>query len=435
MRVNLLGGMYVKRWFSLAISILIVMSLIIGCSSKSTTSKSKDGKTTITFFYRWPNEPYKSYFKSVIAEFEKQNPNIKVEEVTALNDDYKQKANVLLGSQNPPDVFFSWAGEYGQKFIRDGVALDLTKYYQDDTKWSDQLISSQVDFFKKDDKVYGVPLFTDSKLFFYNKDLFDKLGLKAPTTWDEFMNVLAAIKKNGTTPIILGNKSPWAAAHYVTALNQRLVPKEVLDKDLSYQGAKFTDPGYVEALKKLNELRPYFNEDPNAVAHDEARSLFLGGKAAITFLETQEITYMKDAAFKWDTFKVPTIDGTKGDQGGLIGAPEGFMVHSKSTHPKEAMAFLKFMTSKANGEKLIKDTGLASTVADAVNENTATKEEVKAMDLIKEQKNMLIWTDSALDSRIFKPYGDGVQTMLGGGMKPADVMKSVQEAAKQVYNK
>jgi raffinose/stachyose/melibiose transport system substrate-binding protein len=425
--------MYVKRWFTLALSIFMVISLLIGCSSKSsTTSKSKDGKTTITFFYRWPNEPYKSYFKSVITEFEKQNPNVKVEQVTALNEDYKQKANVLLGSKNPPDIFFSWAGEYGQKFMRDGVALDLTKYYEEDSEWAGQQIGSQVKFFQKDDKTYGVPLFTDSKLFFYNKDLFDKLGLKAPTTWDEFITVLSAIKKSGTTPIILGNKAPWAAAHYVTALNQRIVPADVLAKDLSYNGAEFTDPSYVEALKKLDELRPFFNESPNATAHEEGRNLFLGGKAAIMFLETMETTYMKDATFKWDTFKVPTIDGAKGDQGGLIGAPEGFMVHSKSAHPKEAVAFLKFLTSKANGEKLIKETGMPSTVEGAMNTNIATEQEVKQMDLIKEQPNMLIWTDSALDTRIFKPYGDGIQAMLGGNKTPEQIIKDVQDAAKQV---
>ncbi|WP_223594875.1 ABC transporter substrate-binding protein [Neobacillus bataviensis] len=426
--------MYVKRWFTLAVGIFMVMSLILaGCSSSSSTSsKSENGKKTITFFYRWPNEPYKTYFNSVIKEFEKQHPDVHVEQVTALNDDYKQKANVLLGSKNPPDVFFTWAGEYGQKFIRDGVALDLTKYYQDDKAWSDNLIASQVKFFQKDDKTYGVPLFTDSKLFFYNKDLFDKLGLKAPTTWDEFITVLKTIKKSGQTPIILGNKSPWAAAHYVTALNQRIVPQDVLAKDLSFKGAEFTDPSYVEALKKLDELRPFFNENPNATAHDEARNLFLGGKAAIMFLETQEITYMKNAAFKWDSFKVPTIDGAKGDQGGLIGAPEGFMVHSKSQHPKEAVEFLKFLTSKANGEKLAKDTGMPSTVEGAVNANTATEADVKAMDMIKEQPNMLIWTDSALDTRIFKPYGDGVQAMIGGTMKPEQIMKAVQDAAKQV---
>ncbi|NRD77176.1 extracellular solute-binding protein [Bacillus sp. BRMEA1] len=422
-----------KRLLHLAVGILLLMSIFLaGCSSQSSTSNANNGKITLTFFYRWPNEPYKSYFKSVIADFEKQHPNIQINEITALNDDYKQKANVLLGSSTPPDIYFSWAGEYGQKFIRDGVALDLSKYFQQDSSWSNSLIASQVNFFKKDDKFYGVPLFTDSKLFFYNKDIFDKLHLTEPKTWDEFISDLKAIKKSGTTPLILGNKASWAAAHYVTALNQRLVPKDVLDKDLSYQGAKFTDPGYVEALKKLNELKTYMNDNPNAIAHDEARNLFLGGKAAVTFLETMEITYMKDATFKWGTFKVPTIEGAKGDQDGLIGAPEGFMIHSKTKHPKEAMEFLEFLTSKANGEKLIKDTGLASTVDGAVNTNTATDHEVDAMNLIKGAKNMEIWTDSALDSRIFKPYGDGVQAMLGGSMTPEQVMKSVQDAAKQV---
>lgn len=141
-----------KRWFTLAISILVVMSLLIGCSSKSSNSKSENGKTTITFFHRWPNEPYKSYYKQIIAEFEKQNPDINIEEVTALNDDYKQKANVILGSKNPPDIFFSWVGEYGEKFIRDGVALDLSEYYAADTEWSSQLIESQVEHFKRMEK-------------------------------------------------------------------------------------------------------------------------------------------------------------------------------------------------------------------------------------------------------------------------------------------
>jgi raffinose/stachyose/melibiose transport system substrate-binding protein len=408
------------------------MSLLAGCSSNSSNTESADGKVELTFFHRWPNEPYKSYYKEIIDEFEKQNPDIKVKEITALNDDYKQKANVILGNDNPPDIFFSWVGEYGEKFIRDGIALDITDYMEQDKKWSDQLIASQVEQFKKDDKVYGVPLFTDSKLFFYNKDLFKELNIEAPTTWEEFIQVLETIKKTETTPLLLGNKSPWAAAHYITALNQRTVPQEVLEKDFSYQGAELTDPGYVESLEKLQELLPYFNENPNALGHEEARNLFLGGKAGIMFLETMEIEYMDDAQFKWDTFKLPAIEGAKGDQEGLIGAPEGFMVSKASKHPEEAIKFLKFLTSKENGEKLIKDTGLASTVDGAVNETTANEHEVKAMELIKEQEDMLVWVDSALDSRIFKPYGAGIQAILGGQAKPQEVIEDVQQAAQQV---
>lgn len=37
--------------------------------------------------------------------------------------------------------------------------------------------------------------------WFYNKDLFDRLGLKPPDTWRQFMDVCAAIKEAGHTPI------------------------------------------------------------------------------------------------------------------------------------------------------------------------------------------------------------------------------------------
>jgi raffinose/stachyose/melibiose transport system substrate-binding protein len=129
---------------------------------------------------------------------------------------------------------------------------------------------------------------------------------------------------------------------------------------------------------------------------------------------------------------MPTIDGGQGDQTGLIGAPEGFMVSKKSAHPDLAVKFLEFLTNKVNGEKLIKETGLASTVQGAVNSQTASQQEVDAMNLITGAKNMMVWTDSAIDTQIFNPYGSGAQALLGGQTTPQDVMKSVQQAAQQV---
>jgi raffinose/stachyose/melibiose transport system substrate-binding protein len=426
-----------KRWMAIFGSVLLGMSLLAGCSSNASSgsSSSSNGKVTLTFFYRWPDDPYHSYFQSVEKAFEKENPNVQIKEITAINDDYKQKANVLLGSQNPPDIFFTWTGEYGDKFIRDGVALDLTKYYQQDKAWSNQLISSQISQFKSNGKIYGVPLHTDTKLFFYNKDLFSKLGLSVPTTWSQFTHDLQVIKQSGTTtPLLLGNKDPWAAGHYVTALNQRMVPPSVVQKDFSYKGAKFTDPGYVQALQKLKELAPYMNSDPNALTHEAARNEFVAGKGAVIYLESMEISLLKDAKFNWGTFKMPAIEGGKGDQTGLIGAPEGFMVSSKSQHPDIAMKFLEFLTNKTNGEALIKDTGLASTVKGAVNSQTASPQEVDAMKLITGAKSMMDWTDSAIDTQIFNPYGSGVQALIGGQTTPQAVMKSVQQAAQQVVS-
>jgi raffinose/stachyose/melibiose transport system substrate-binding protein len=341
----------------------------------------------------------------------------------------------MLGNSNPPDIFFSWVGEYGEKFVRDNKALDLTKYVQEDTAWSSQIIASQFKSFTFNDKTYGVPFFMDSKLFYYNKDIFAKLNLQPPATWSEFMTTLQALKESGTTPIQIGNKAPWAAAHYITALNQRVVSADTIAKDQVYKQSAFTDGAYTEALEKLNELLPYFNENPNAIGHEEARNLFINGKAAMIYLETLELPYMDPAKFEWGTFSFPSIEGGKGDQTGLIGAPEGFMISKNSKHPEEAMKFLKFLTSKAMGEKLVKDTGLTSVVNGTTNEETASPKGIEMFKMIEEADNMALWLDTAIDAQIFKAYGAGVQQMLNKQDTPESVMKHVQEIAKQVRNK
>lgn len=398
----------------------------------STSAKPAENKepVTLTFLERWPNQPYKNYFDSVISEFQKNNPNIKINVVTALNDDYKQKINVLLGNNNPPDIFFSWVGEYGDKFIRDGRALDITKYVQEDKGWSDQILPSQLAPFTMDKKVYGVPFFMDGKVFFYNKDLFDKNQIQVPKTWTEFIGALDKLKAAGATPIEFGNKSPWAGGHYLTTLNQRVVAPDVLAKDYNLSTAQFTDAGYVKALNLFQQLLPYFNNDVNAVSHEDARNAFIGGKAAIIYLETMEATYMKSVSFNWNTFNFPAIEDGKGDQNELTGAPEGFMVSAKTKYPDEAVKFLKFLTSKPMAEKLVKETGMPSVVKGAINTNTATPKEVELADQVAKASNMAIWIDTVLDGKVFTPYLASTQQLLNKQKTPEQVMKDVQAALK-----
>lgn len=416
-----------KRAFWLVILLICTSLIFAGCSSSSSTDNDGDGdQVTIKFLHRWPNEPYKSYYNDLVKEFEKENPGIKVEQITALNDDYKQKVKVMLGGNNPPDLFFTWVGKsYGDEFINSGISLDLTKYFEEDQEWANSLMVTEP--FMKENKNYGVPIYTDSKVFYYNQDMFDKYNLSKPETWEDFINVLDTLKENGETPIMLGNKAPWAIGHYITALNQRMVKTETLLAD--YTEAKFDDPMYVEALNKLQELIPYFNENPNALGHEEARNFFLAESAGIMFMETFEAPYMEDAAFGWDTFTLPSISEGEGSQTGIIGAPEGYMISSKTEHPDETMKLLKFITSKEMGEKLTKEAGMPSAVIGAVNENTATEKEIELTNMISEADEILNWIDQGVDTTISKPYMDEIQNMLAGETSPEEVMKKVQDVA------
>ncbi len=87
-----------------------------------------------------------------------------------------------------------WMGD----FVGPGYLLDLTDKVKNDAQLNWQDIGP---FFRDfnatyNGKVYTVPLDGDFHMVYYRKDLFDKDGLKAPTTWDEYLT--DAAKYNGT---------------------------------------------------------------------------------------------------------------------------------------------------------------------------------------------------------------------------------------------
>ncbi|MCY8942007.1 ABC transporter substrate-binding protein [Bacillus atrophaeus] len=416
-----------KKFVFFLVIASICMLAISGCSSQSSSS---DGKVTLKFFHRWPKEPERRYFEEVVKEFEKEHPDIHIQTEAVLNDSYKDKIKVMLGTSSPPDVFFSWSDEFAAKFIRGNKALDLSSYYKNDTEWSSQLVGTQIKPFTYDEKEYGVPWQMDAKSFFYNKDIFEKLNLKPPSTWEELIEVSKKLKANGYTPISFGTKAPWTISHYIGTLNQRMVDEKTRERDYDAKTGEFTDEGYVKALEKLKELMPYFNEHVNSIDHEYARQQFKSGKSAMMYAETAEIKLVEPVNL--GLFSFPDITGQKGSSNSLTGAPEGFMISSKTKHPKEAMEFLQFLTSKKMGEKLVKDVGKYSAVQGTATEENSTATQREAVQQIIDADSMVSWFDMDVDVEIADVYLSSVQQMLGGDMTPAEVMKSVQKAAKQV---
>ncbi|AFZ92045.1 hypothetical protein B938_15185 [Bacillus velezensis AS43.3] len=412
------------------ICLFVLLAVCLSAAACSSQSSSSDGKVTLKFFHRWPKEPEKSYFEEAVKEFEAAHPDIHIQTEAVLNDSYKDKVKVMLGTTSPPDIFFSWSDRFAYKFIKGNKALDLSSYYQQDKDWSSQLVQSQIKPFTHDGKQYGVPWQMDAKSFFYNKDIFNTLHLKPPATWDELITVSEKLKKNGYIPISFGTKAPWTISHYIGTLNQRMVDEKTRAKDYSPETGEFTDEGYVKALEKLQELLPYFTKHVNSVDHEYVRQQFASGKAAMIYAETAEIKLVEPVNL--GLFPFPKISGEKGSHHALTGSPEGFMISSKTKHPKEAMEFLQFLTSKKMGEKLIKDVGKYSAVQGTATENNSAPIQREAVQDIVLAETMVPWFDMDVDVEIADVYAAGVQQMLGGTMTPREVMNSVQKAARQV---
>jgi raffinose/stachyose/melibiose transport system substrate-binding protein len=419
------------------VSLVLLASMVLtacgGTTADSQPSASQDDKVTIRFFHKWPEPEQLDYYNFVIAEYEKAHPNVKIEMEAASDEAYKDKIRVLMASGDVPDIYFSWAGEFSWKFARAGQAVDLTDAVMN-SDWKDKIVMAAVEPFKVDGKIYGVPMRINAKFMAYNKEIFAKYNLNVPTNWDEFLSVCDTLKTNGVVPIAFGNEFPWASAHYVGDFNAKLVDAETLKADylLTADPDKlFTDPGYVEALRRFKTLGDmgYFNNGSNGISHSNARSSFIAGKTAMFYLELEEFaTIAKDLGDKWfGYFQLPGGTGGKGDQNLITGAPDGFMIYGKSKHPAEAIDFLKFVTSPEMGQEYVKRLGIPSAAVGAVTEDNSLPSVRGGLAQINEASGMALWMDTDMNIKIVEVYLPGMQALLTGSKTPEEVMKEVHD--------
>lgn len=387
----------------------------------------------IKLFHRFPDDPCNGFIESKIAEYESLHPDIKFDVTSAQNQPYKEKIKVVVGSDECPDIFFSFCGEFSERFIREGLLMDLTPYLEADQEWKNSLMETQMtEYTTADGMVYGIPFRLDAKEFFYNKDIFTELGLEVPETWSQFIEVLDKIKASGMDPIAEGNQDKWPSAHYIGALNEQLVTDEVRAKDYNPKTGEFTDPGYAEALEKYQQLVSYMNIGVNGMTHDMARLGFTQGQNAILFGELVEITNIKqeNPDLNWGMFKFPEIEGAKGNMNLVSGAPEGFAVSSKTQYPDECVEFLKWFLGAETGAQQAEQVGWFN-ASKGLGE-TLTDESLKsAYEVIANAKKMDIWFDNALYSTVCDEYLTQISDITNNDVTPADAMTKIQAVAKE----
>lgn len=420
---------------TLGVMLLMFALVLTGCSNSSSSEES--GKTVLKFLHKWPQPEYAPYFEEVVEEFEKQNPDIKIDMEAIADEPIKDKLRVILGGNEVPDIMFSWSGEFARKFVRAGAALDLTPYLEEDTAWKDSFIPASLQPFSSDDKNYGIPLRFNGKFFVYNKEIFEKYNLQAPQTWDEFTTLLDTLKQGGETPLILGNESPWAAIHYLTGLNQKMVPQDVRMKDYNPTSGEFTDPGYVKAMEMFADLNKngYLMDNVNSSSHDMAVQYFFAGKGAMIYVELEEFQNVENNMNgNWGFFQMPAISEGKGNQNFITGAPDGFIVSSKTKHPEEAIKFLKFLTSKDNAVKLAEQIGWPSPIDGATNPDTALQQVVDGVETMKQAEGMAEWLDTDVHAKVADVYLSNIQLLLDGSKSPEEIIKEIQAVAKEVQS-
>ncbi|SKA06127.1 ABC transporter substrate-binding protein [Consotaella salsifontis] len=256
-----------------ALTGLLLASSVLGSASLAAA------ETTLTI-ESWRNDDLSIWQDKLIPAFEKQHPDIKVVFSPSAPPEYNAALNAKLDAGSAGDLITCRPFDASLELFNKGKLADLTSLpgmenFSDVAKaaWSTDDGS----------KTFCVPMASVIHGFIYNKAAFEELGLKVPTTREEFFAVLDKIKEDGNyIPMAMGTKDLWEAA---TMGYQNIGPNywkgEEGRKALIAGEQKLTDEPWVAPFEELAKWKPYLGDGFEAQSYPDSQNLFTLGRAAI----------------------------------------------------------------------------------------------------------------------------------------------------------
>jgi multiple sugar transport system substrate-binding protein len=165
--------------------LLGVACMGMGCAKKE-AGPAKDGKTVIKASV-WDGAT-SAYYNELITSFMASHPDIRVELIDIPAADYTQKLSVMLNGGSDLDVFWIKDGDTTKGLFNRNQLADLSGYVQRDGI-DLSVYNGLADRFWLDSKLIALPASTGYYVLFYNKDIFDKLGVPYPSndlTWGQY---------------------------------------------------------------------------------------------------------------------------------------------------------------------------------------------------------------------------------------------------------
>ncbi|PPA70233.1 extracellular solute-binding protein [Jeotgalibacillus proteolyticus] len=429
-----------KKAHTLLVAMLAVFMVVMaGCSSsnEATGDSGSNGEKTIKFMHLWPTGSAKQHnliTSDIIAEFEEENPGIKVETEVLENEQYKNKIKVLSSSNDLPDVGVTWAAGYLQPFVEGELFAPLDEVLNDGLQ--DSFVAGTTEAYAINDQTYGLPLELNIAPVYYNKAIFEEYGLEVPETYEEFQEIVKTLTDNGVAPIALGNKDRWTGSLWYMYFADRFGGPEVLTSAINREGT-FEDPALVSAAEEIQKLvdNNAFNRGFNGLSNDEGKSEFMNGKAAMYMMGTWELpnyTTNEDVPQEFRDsigfFKFPTVEGGKGDVDSFVGGPGvGLFVAENSDVQEESKAFVKFFVEKW-GERAVTEAGVIP----------ATKVDTASVDLpdmyidilneLNNASNLTLFADVQMSATVAETHLNLIQSLFGKEVTPEDFAKQHEDA-------
>lgn len=421
-----------RKWDILVLVALFIFSASIAFAGGE--QEKKDEVTTIRWISPWSLATKAEQFPSIIEDFEKENPNIKVEYEGGITN-YMELLKADLAVGNAPDLFGSFH-MYFTEFAKDGLLYDMTDLYNKND-WQSQFLPLTIEWNTVNERLYGVSALCFALVWYYDVNLFDELGIDQAKTKAELFEICNKLKSVPSIQTPIASTSSAGAGSIsllgmITAQTTGIGPViQARDETKDYM-----IPGLIKAVEIYKELIDNGCIDPmvTGVSHPSQVSMFATGQAAIYPMHTGLFDGMKKTIDEADTkVKLGIFDTAVNfvDDPITPYSAGGGMVWSISKDTKnldETVKFLEFFTSTEVQRRLTHQFVTLDPIANQEIEDPILKKALLQLEAATSDSVMFI---DYIPSKVMEALNAGLLDLTSGkSISPEDIMKAATKAAK-----
>lgn len=346
-------NMRIKKGYSLIVVLLCGILFMGGCTQnkKEKSDEKKEEKITLEV-YAWADE--EKNLKLLADAYSEKHPQIEIHANIIPIEEYRQRMLSLKNGNGQADCIFSPSPAEAILWENKGMLKNLDSYLQD---------VKEEEYYEKcyqegdgDSASYMIPYRRSHWAVYYNKTLFDKMGVDYPKqgwTWEDYEET--AVQLSGWVD---GRKTYGSLSFEPSSLWWRVPARtEGANNPLVYSD--------LEAFKKsaqwiyhltydLGAQQPYTEQKGNGYEYD---ANFLKGNIGMYFSGDWSATVLNQViqesgeAFEYDIAPMPHWEGKENytiSDASLISMLEA------TEHPDETFDFIHFVTGKEGASVLAK---------------------------------------------------------------------------------
>ena len=440
-----------------ALSVLAAATLaasgLAACGGGSSSSPDASSATSGTVnWWGWtPTDTATA--NGYIAAFNQQYPNIKVNYKLVNISDWVAALRPALASGKGPDVFDMQPGAYVtqfKSFAEDQTSLAAAALGSD---WKDKIAPIGISGLSADGKLTALSVGSVyAGMLWINGGIFQKYGLRAPTTLTEWEHVCQVLKQNKVGCFVQGAAQEGFDQDTLQSIANSVQPG--LWTKVSTGDAKWTDPGIVKTFQIWKQLFGDGIMQAGAVGYQQypdANNDFLTGKYGMVMMGTWYTQYATGKAmtaalsaagvsgakpFPIVPIAFPDVAGA-GNTSEMYGdADFGLAISTKTKARAASETFVKWMATSAEGQQAIADqlNDLPSVKGvtpdfDQIQLVDPATQKTPVQDLITKAGSITEPRESLLSSDVQNAILAAATSVATGKSTPDDATRTLQQAA------